>query len=430
MALGFITQRNTIVSGGVIATLPVLDEGFPADVEVIANTSATATFNIKIAQEGVPANYTYQWYKDGVLVESANTAVYVMSAGNLTSVGTISVYCIISNEAGTVTSRNATVTVLPRKPTINASYPLNVSVTAGTGSTAAFDIAFSDGGEPSYGYSYQWYIDNTLQTQYTGISFTLTADWINTNIGSHTIYCIVGHSGGSVTSRTATLTIANWKPTYTYTGNASFLDDGGYNWRIKCLTSGTLNFTSLGRASSIDVFCVGGGAGGSGGVNSYQPSGSGGYTTTASNKTIQLNTNYPVVIGAGGAGNNSNVNGGTSSAFSVVAAGGEYKKGGSGGCAYWNGAEDNGYGSPGTDGGDGHEGLDKYNRTWATGQHTTTREFGDSTATLYASGGGNPDTALSGGAGGVNTGNGGGSPGGYWAGQNGGSGIVVIRNHR
>lgn len=49
MVLGFITQRNTIVSGGVVATLPVLDEGFPADVEVIANTSATATFNIKIA---------------------------------------------------------------------------------------------------------------------------------------------------------------------------------------------------------------------------------------------------------------------------------------------------------------------------------------------------------------------------------------------
>lgn len=44
MALGFITQRNTIVSGSVVATLPVLDEGFPADVEVAAGASATATF--------------------------------------------------------------------------------------------------------------------------------------------------------------------------------------------------------------------------------------------------------------------------------------------------------------------------------------------------------------------------------------------------
>ena len=63
MALGFITQRNTIVSGGAVATLPVLDEGFPADVEVAAGASATATFQCKIAEDGVPANYIYQWYK-------------------------------------------------------------------------------------------------------------------------------------------------------------------------------------------------------------------------------------------------------------------------------------------------------------------------------------------------------------------------------
>ena len=87
-------------------------------------------------------------------------------------------------------------------------------------------------------------------------------------------------------------------PEYTYTGNASLIDDGGGNWRIKLLTSGTLTFTKLGNAKGgVDVFCVGGGASG-GGVGF---GGGGGYTATET-KTVSKGMAYPVVIGAGGAG--------------------------------------------------------------------------------------------------------------------------------
>lgn len=429
MALGFITQRNTITSGAVIATLPVLDENFPADIEVAAGASATATFQCKITEDGTPTNYIYQWYKEGTAVDGANSAIYTLPAGSLNSAGSYSIYCTVTNDAGTVTSRVATLTAKIWKPTLNASLPANVSVTAGTGATATFSVGITTEGNPA-SYTYQWYLNGSTWPGQTNSTVSLASDWINTAVGSHSIYCIVTNEAGSVQSRVATLSIANWKPTYSYTGNAQLIDDGNYNWRIKFLTSGTLRFTSLGNASTIDVFCVGGGAGGSGSTNSYQPSGSGGYTTTTPNKYVGINVDYQIIIGAGGTGNSSNVNGGTSSAFSVSAAGGEKQKGGSGSCAYWNGAADNGYGSPGVDGGDGHEGLDKYGRIYGRGQHTTTREFGESGGTLYSSGGGNPDTALSGGPGGANTGNGGGSPGGYWPGQNGGSGIVVIRNHR
>lgn len=311
-------------------------------------------------------------------------------------------------------------------PVLSESYPQDVTVVASANGSAVFSVQITEPGSPAE-YTYKWYKGGNLVSGTTGATLNLTG---LTAATTTTVYCEVTNKAGTVTSRVATLTVRDWKPVYSYTGNASLIDDGNYNWRIKFLTSGTLRFTSLGNASTIDVFCVGGGAGGSGGVNSYQPSGSGGYTTTTFGKYAGINTDYQIIIGAGGSGNSSNVNGGSSSAFSVVAAGGEYKKGGSGGCAYWNGAEDNGYGSPGTDGGNGHEGLDKYNRVWAYGQNKTTREFSNSAATLYASGGGNPDVALSGGPGGANTGNGGGSPGGYWPGQHGGSGIVIIRNHR
>ena len=51
-------------------------------------------------------------------------------------------------------------------------------------------------------------------------------------------------------------------PRFTYTGTYSLIDDENRNWRIRFLTSGTLQFRS---AMTMDVFLVGGGAGGGNG---------------------------------------------------------------------------------------------------------------------------------------------------------------------
>ena len=48
---------------------------------------------------------------------------------------------------------------------------------------------------------------------------------------------------------------------YTYTGTASFVDEGDGNWQIKFLTSGTFTLKSRSK-QLIDVFCVGGGGAG------------------------------------------------------------------------------------------------------------------------------------------------------------------------
>lgn len=197
MALGFITQRNTITSGTVVATLPVLDENFPADVEVAAGASATAMFNVKIAKDGTPANYTYQWYKDGIAVDGANTAVYTLSAGSLNNTGSYGIYCTVTNDAGTVTSRVATLTAKIWKPTLNASFPANVTVTAGTGATATFSVGITTEGNPA-SYTYQWYLNGSTWPGQTNSTVSLASDWINTAVGSHSIYCIVTNDAGSV----------------------------------------------------------------------------------------------------------------------------------------------------------------------------------------------------------------------------------------
>ena len=248
-------------------------------------------------------------------------------------------------------------------------------------------------------------------------------------------------------------------PEFTYLdadGNpASYtlLDDGGGNWRIKFLASGTLTLTS--KAVTVDVFLVGGGAGGRNGAlvdGTWKygggDGGGGGYTETVSSIVLQTGVAYPIVIGAGGAANG---DGGSSIALGTTVPGGQGKNGGSAGGTY----NLQSVGDAGSsDGGSGN------GANGGVGQGTTTREFGEADGPLYAGGGGaggggGLGTHLyDGGAGGEgggghgkinaiaidgngkeNTGGGGGGAEGQYpnsaaSGCPGGSGIVILRNHR
>ena len=234
-------------------------------------------------------------------------------------------------------------------------------------------------------------------------------------------------------------------PAFTYTGTYKVVDDDNNeitdldswndNWKIKFLTSGTLTINDLnGAENGIDVFLVGGGAGGGSsywyeirngwGGDATGYGGGGGYTKTIKNVSIDKGTAYSIVIGSGGGVGK---NGGASSGFGYTANGGSGKNGGSGG-----GREGIVYRNSGGSG--GSNGSDSSCRT-GYGQGTTTREFGEPTGALYSPGGGGGGSAAwdggyvsggSRGAGltGTNSGAGGNGSGG------GASGIVIIRNTR
>lgn len=212
-------------------------------------------------------------------------------------------------------------------------------------------------------------------------------------------------------------------PEFTYTGNYEIVNDSDapigasdVNWKIRFLTSGTLTVTNLnGAANGIDVFLVGGGGEGSSygwGSMDYGGAGGGGYTNTI--KNVQLNTSNSYSIVVGDPGN-------ASSAFDFSAAGGE-----NGGYPGGNGGSGGATGGVGVMGGiDGNNGG---GTRGGIGQGTTTREFGEDTGTLYASGG-NGNSPSTGGA--RNTGDGGGgSAKQSLTAASGGSGIVIIRNKR
>ena len=234
------------------------------------------------------------------------------------------------------------------------------------------------------------------------------------------------------------------KITFAYTGSYTEIDDGGGNWRVKFLTSGTLLPSN---DVEVDCFLVGGGGGtrAPSYPNNPRASGAGGgYTLTSKKVKLKANTPYEIVVGAGGNGNNS---GEETSAFGFVAAGGLPGKranasvkggnGGSGGAGFYTAN-----GIAGSDGGDGTMGGSTSTSDRSIGQGTTTREFGEADGALYSGGGGsgrqNSDRSYNLGTGGAGGGgsagdgedNTGGGAGAAKTDTTGGSGIVIIRKAR
>ena len=308
--------------------------------------------------------------------------------------------------------------------------------------------------------------DSTYTTLIKSASEKTTGKYWLTGLANGTYY-IKATKGSDVSTTSYTITeygvyrismAYRTIPEFTYTGSYEVVKDDDTvisdvahyneaNWKIRFLTSGTLNFANLyGARNGIDVFLVGGGASGRDpGTSGNGGGGGGGYTTTALNKTLTVGTDYTIIIGDGGAMQASGGNsGGTSTAFNESAAGGETgttSAGGAGGSG--GGAPQNGSG--GSDGANGNQGSSSSN-PGGTGQGTTTREFGEANATLYSGGGGaGGGTGGSGGDGGgghgasdsvaatageTNTGGGGGGGHATRDANAGGSGIVIIRNAR
>lgn len=181
---------------------------------------------------------------------------------------------------------------------------------------------------------------------------------------------------------------------FTYTGQYNVRKDGV----VELLTSGTIVFL---EPKVIDVFMVGGGAGGKSPSGNRDTGygyagGAGGYTRTIKRVSVPANTNITVTVGAGGATSDKGEPGGAS-AFSTFSVSGAERasysytqqattKGGSGGGG---GVQSNSdYGAGGSDGNSGESGYPINTSTGGTGQIFTTREFGEAQGKLYAGGGG------------------------------------------
>lgn len=107
--------------GGEVKALPVLNAGLPANGSLVAGSGDTLTLSVAIATPGVPPQYTYQWYKNGTAISNATNSTYTVTAE--AAIKTDSYYCVVTNKAGAVQSRTATVAMTI--PTGNTVTPVN-----------------------------------------------------------------------------------------------------------------------------------------------------------------------------------------------------------------------------------------------------------------------------------------------------------------
>lgn len=347
--------------------------------------------------------------------------------------------------------------------------------------SATFTVSFAKHGRPKE-YTYKWYISedgsswNTI-TENGEQSLVLSS--MDYKKEQYWIKCKVINKKGEVETNEASLTLTPAQPLFTYmvngvdkTDDINYVSKSGWgtsDWKLKFLQSGTLTFINRGSAQSgMDIFLVGGGAGG---TNAYgEPiacggaGGGGGRVKTVFNKSVLSDTQYQIDIGAGGEagsagkpskfGSDISVDGGSVGSSSK---GGDGGSGGGAGGQYWFNQGAYVY-NPGDGGSDGENGGNskKFNggvQYGGQGLDSTTYEFQDSNSgILYAGGGAGgqgyeiyykvfTDTADGGEGGGGDSGKpgaantGGGGGGGNFgkkdsSGKPGGSGIIIIRNAR
>jgi hypothetical protein len=178
--------------GAAKPTIASQSTGQGAQAETVT-AGQPATFTVTPAGTGP---FTYQWYRNGVLIPGAVSNSYTVTATTGNDNG--SVYTVaVSNAAGTTMSAPFSLTVnIP--PTITLQ-PVSQTVTAGQ--TATFMVT-ATGTAPL---SYQWYQGQTAISGATGSTYTTPATVVGNSGSMYSV--IVTNPVGTATSTAATLSV-------------------------------------------------------------------------------------------------------------------------------------------------------------------------------------------------------------------------------
>jgi len=230
--------------GGEAYKLPVLNTEYPQDVTVKQSASGSATFSVLIAEDGVPKEYTYQWYENGEAISGATNTIYTKT-GITSSVtaGSYTIFCRVYNKAGYVDSRHATLTVQNYYPTISGSYTF----------TEQDDI------------NHNWTIKVTSSTQLVfddsvDVNISVVGGGAGGAGGTGGDAGGAGGGGGKVKNSTITLLAGTYTATIGSRGTGGSVGGNGTAGGSSSFVSsdGSVNISANGGAAK------GGGAGGSG----------------------------------------------------------------------------------------------------------------------------------------------------------------------
>ncbi len=168
--------------------------GIPARAAT-ATVAAGQAFTLSVTASGT-APFSYQWFKDGVVLTGATASSYAVSSAQTSNAGVYS--SVVSNSAGSATSDSATVTLMVTSAPLIESQPLSQTVTAGTSVT--FSATVSGSPVPAL----QWSFNGVALAGATGASLSI-ANVQAANAGTYSL--VATNSSGSITSNNASLTV-------------------------------------------------------------------------------------------------------------------------------------------------------------------------------------------------------------------------------
>ncbi len=220
-----ITKDITVNASTKITTQPV------ATLAQCAGTSASIT--VVASGTGI----SYQWYKNGTLIDGATSATYTDNSFSASDVGNYTV--IVSGSCGTITS-NASVWSL--NPTPDAKITNGVGVALGAAGTVTLN------GNTGTGFTYKWFKDGTLLAGQTSSTLLVS------QTGSYTLQVTNATGCSSAISDPLVVTAL---PTASVSGATSFCAGGSVDILITLSAGQTFvrwkdaNNKTVGNSSTI-----------------------------------------------------------------------------------------------------------------------------------------------------------------------------------
>lgn len=193
-----------------------------------------------------PAPLTYAWYKDGVLIPGATTAILIIPSAQLSDSGNYTL--VVSNAYGSATAGPFSVTIMaPPQITLQ---PANQTVAYG--GTVTLSVTATGGN-----LEYQWYFTDAMGVSSSPESSqiygpTLTISNVQPNYaGTYTV--LIWNSDGRVTSAPAILSVTNVPPPqFSQVSNQYGQVNVAYNWGFTA-TNFPLQYAASGLPPGLTI---------------------------------------------------------------------------------------------------------------------------------------------------------------------------------
>lgn len=216
------------VSGSSTATAPAITTQ-PNSTTV--TLGQTATFTV-VATGSTPL--AYQWYRGSSPITGATAASYTTASTTSAENGT-SFHVVVSNSKGSVTSSNATLTVVSATDTTAPTVSATESGTSGTitlGATATDNVGVT---------KVEWYLDSVQKGTDTTSPYSLALDSTTLANGSHTLVAKAYDAAGNVgTSTSVGFSVSNVTQTTEKITNGGF-ESGTTGWTCTAGAIGTFS---------------------------------------------------------------------------------------------------------------------------------------------------------------------------------------------